>query len=161
MTDWQARMTEDMKLRDFRPRTQEAYLLAGKLLQRHFGRPPDSLTEADLRDYFLHLREVRKLAPSTLSVTANGLRFLYVHTLKMDWSLFELLRVHKPRTLPAELRRIVRRHQKVLCDVLFRAAFESLSELAAGPRYLGAQIGALAVLHTWTHAPSSGTRMSI
>ena len=103
MADWQVRMTQDMKLRDFRPRTQEAYLLAAKLLERHFGRPPETLTEEDLRAYFLHLREVRKLAPSTLSVAANGLRFLYVHTLGLDWSLFELLRVHKPRTLPVVL----------------------------------------------------------
>jgi len=33
---------------------------------------------------------------------------------------------------------------------MFHAAFESLACLCADPRYLGAQIGALAVLHTWT-----------
>jgi hypothetical protein len=53
-------------------------------------------------------------------------------------------------TLPAELRRLVRDHQRVLLDVLMRAAFESLSILAADPKHLGAQVGALAVLHTWT-----------
>ena len=57
---------------------------------------------------------------------------------------------HVVFTLPAELRRLVRTHQRVLLDVLFVAAFESLSQLAADPNYLGANIGALAVLHTWT-----------
>jgi hypothetical protein len=57
---------------------------------------------------------------------------------------------HLVFTLPAELRRLVRAHQRELLDVLFRAAFESLADLAADPRYLGAHIGALAVLHTWT-----------
>lgn len=57
---------------------------------------------------------------------------------------------HVVFTLPAELRRIVRSHQQALLDVLFRAAFESLAELCRDPHYLGGQIGALAVLHTWT-----------
>jgi hypothetical protein len=57
---------------------------------------------------------------------------------------------HVVFTLPAELRRLVRSHQRVLLDVLFRAAFDSLAALASDPRYLGAQIGAIAVLHTWT-----------
>jgi hypothetical protein len=57
---------------------------------------------------------------------------------------------HVVFTLPAELRRTVRSHQRVLLSVLFRAAFESLSALCADPRYVGGQIGALAVLHTWT-----------
>ena len=55
---------------------------------------------------------------------------------------------HVVFTLPAELRRLVRAHQKVLVSVLFQAAFEALSTLAADPHYLGADIGALAVLHT-------------
>jgi DNA-directed RNA polymerase subunit RPC12/RpoP len=57
---------------------------------------------------------------------------------------------HVVFTLPAELRRLVRTHQKVLLSVLFRAAFDALSRLCADPRYLGGKIGALAVLHTWT-----------
>jgi hypothetical protein len=57
---------------------------------------------------------------------------------------------HVVFTLPAELRRPVRAHQRVLLGVLFRAAFESLAALCADPRYVGGQIGALAVLHTWT-----------
>ena len=57
---------------------------------------------------------------------------------------------HVVFTLPAELRRAVRSHQRVLLSVLFQAAFESLSALCADSRYLGGQVGALAVLHTWT-----------
>lgn len=57
---------------------------------------------------------------------------------------------HVVFTLPAELRRIVRSHQKQLLPVLFRAAFDSLQALCMAPKYLGGHIGALAVLHTWT-----------
>jgi len=57
---------------------------------------------------------------------------------------------HVVVTLPAELRRLVRQHQRALIPVLFQAAFESLSALCADPHWLGGQVGALAVLHTWT-----------
>jgi hypothetical protein len=57
---------------------------------------------------------------------------------------------HVVFTLPAELRRLVRSHQKALLPALFQAAFESLARLCKDPKFLGAQIGALAVLHTWT-----------
>jgi hypothetical protein len=57
---------------------------------------------------------------------------------------------HVVLTLPSELRRLVRAHQKVLLSVLFRAAFESLAKLCKDPLFLGAKIGALVVLHTWT-----------
>jgi Putative transposase/Transposase zinc-binding domain len=57
---------------------------------------------------------------------------------------------HVVFTLPSELRRVVRSNQKLLLPVLFRAAYESLSALCQDPHFLGAQIGALAVLHTWT-----------
>jgi hypothetical protein len=57
---------------------------------------------------------------------------------------------HVVFTVPAELRQLVRAHQNKLIGVLFRAAFESLAALCTDPRHLGGDIGALAVLHTWT-----------
>jgi hypothetical protein len=57
---------------------------------------------------------------------------------------------HVVFTLPAELRSIVRRHQRALLGALFHASFTSLACMCADPRFLGARIGALAVLHTWT-----------
>jgi hypothetical protein len=58
---------------------------------------------------------------------------------------------HVVFTLPAQIADVVRSHQKALLGVLFRAAYGALVKLCKVPRYLGAtQIGALAVLHTWT-----------
>lgn len=57
---------------------------------------------------------------------------------------------HVVFTLPHELGTVVRSHQKALLSALFQAAFESLAELCTDPHFLGAKIGALAVLHTWT-----------
>lgn len=53
-------------------------------------------------------------------------------------------------TLPDELRPVARSHQEIVYAVLMQAAAQALLTLTADPRYLGAQPGILAVLHTWT-----------
>ena len=52
-------------------------------------------------------------------------------------------------TLPANLRRLVRSHQKLLYNMLFRASAAALQQLASDPRFVGGQIGMVGVLHTW------------
>lgn len=53
-------------------------------------------------------------------------------------------------TLPAQLRPVVRTHQKLLYAALMTAAAKSLLKLTGDSKYLGARPGLLAVLHTWT-----------
>jgi hypothetical protein len=55
-------------------------------------------------------------------------------------------------TLPAELRAVAFAHQKIVYSLLMRCAAAALQKLARDPQYLGGQLGALAVLHTWTRA---------
>jgi hypothetical protein len=55
-------------------------------------------------------------------------------------------------TLPAELRPLARTHPKKIYGILMKAAADALQKLAADPQYLGARLGILAVLHTWTRA---------
>jgi site-specific recombinase XerD len=100
---WRERMSEDMRLRDFRPKTQEAYLLAVRQFLDRTAREPEAITDDDLRAYFLYLREEKKLAPSTINIAVHGLRFFFIHTMQRDWKLFDLLRVNKPRMLPVVL----------------------------------------------------------
>jgi hypothetical protein len=58
---------------------------------------------------------------------------------------------HVIQTLPHEplLDRLVLANRRLLYGLLFRGAAETLLELAADPKYLGARIGLLMVLHTW------------
>ena len=53
-------------------------------------------------------------------------------------------------TLPSELRDVAYRHQRTVYNLLFRASAAALMELAGDPRFVGAQIGLLGVLQTWT-----------
>jgi hypothetical protein len=56
---------------------------------------------------------------------------------------------HVVFTVPAEIEVIAFQNQAVVYDILFRAASETLRTIAADPKHLGAEIGFLAVLHTW------------
>lgn len=103
LENWHTRMSEDMRLRDFRPRTQEGYLLAVKLFLRWVQCGPEDVSEEHVRTYFLYLREEKRQAPSSINIAVCGMRFFFTHTLKRDWDVFELLRVRKPRILPTVL----------------------------------------------------------
>lgn len=52
-------------------------------------------------------------------------------------------------TLPAVIRPLALQNKRVVYNILFQAAAETLLQIAADPKHLGARIGFLAVLHTW------------
>ena len=56
---------------------------------------------------------------------------------------------HVVFTLPAKVAEVVYQNQKLGYTLLFRAASETLKQIAADPKHLGAEIGFTAVLHTW------------
>ena len=56
---------------------------------------------------------------------------------------------HVVFTVPAEIEVIAFQNQTVVYDILFRATAETLRIIAADPKHLGAEIGFLAVLHSW------------
>ena len=53
-------------------------------------------------------------------------------------------------TVPQPLRHLIRSNQSLALDLLFAASAQALQDLAANPRRLGAQLGMLGVLHTWS-----------
>jgi Putative transposase/Transposase zinc-binding domain len=57
---------------------------------------------------------------------------------------------HVTITVPEELRDVLRANQRDGYTLLMKAAAESIIEIARDPRYVGATVGVLAVLHTWT-----------
>jgi len=75
LNDSRPRRSEDMRRRDFRARTQEAYLLATRQFVDRVGHEPETITDADVRAYFLSLREEKQLAPSTINIAVHALRF--------------------------------------------------------------------------------------
>ena len=56
---------------------------------------------------------------------------------------------HVVLTIPDELNPLVLVNQKVLYTILFKAGSETLLELGRDSRHLGAEVGLIAILHTW------------
>ena len=57
---------------------------------------------------------------------------------------------HLVFTLPESLRPLALRNQKVIYNLLFQAASQTLLQLAKEGKYLGAEIWFIALLHTWS-----------
>jgi hypothetical protein len=56
---------------------------------------------------------------------------------------------HVVFTLPQEIATLAYSNQRVVYNLLFRAAAETLRTIAADPKHLGARLGFSAILHTW------------
>lgn len=103
MTQLRQRMIEDLQLRGFAPKTQEAYLRAVSQLAVHFKKSPEDIKEDDLREYFLYLKNVKRASRSTCTQALCGIKFFFQHTMGRDWKTFELVRPPKEKKLPVVL----------------------------------------------------------
>jgi hypothetical protein len=56
---------------------------------------------------------------------------------------------HVVFTLPEQIAAIAYQNKTVVYDLLFRATAQTLRTIAADPKHLGAEIGFIALLHTW------------
>ena len=84
MTELRQKMIDDMKLRRFAQKTQDAYVGAVAGLARHYKQSPDLLDKEKIQKYLLHLMEERHLAWSTCNVAVAAMRFFYTQTLGWD-----------------------------------------------------------------------------
>ncbi|MEE9119086.1 MAG: transposase, partial [Calditrichia bacterium] len=55
-------------------------------------------------------------------------------------------------TMPEELRKLCRKEQRLFYSILFKSSSYALKLLAKDEKYLGAEIGMIGILHTWSRA---------
>lgn len=127
MTQLRQRMVEDMQLRGLSDRTQETYLRTVRQLAEHYSRSPDQISEEELRQYFLYLENEKQVSPSAFRQALCGIKFFYEHTLKREWSIFELVRPQREEKLPvvfsvAEVHRVL----ECLHHPLYRACLSTI-----------------------------------
>jgi integrase/recombinase XerD len=103
MTPLRARMIEDMQLLGYSENTQASYVSAVRQLAKYYRKPPDRITEEELRDYFLYLTTEKGAAPSTCSVALCAFKLLYKKTLGRQLTFLDLPRPRKEKKLPAVL----------------------------------------------------------
>jgi integrase/recombinase XerD len=99
-TSVRQRTTQDLQLAGLSARTQDAYLRAVRQLAEYFRTPPDRLTEAQVRDYLLHLQNDRHFAAASLGIAYSGLKFFYSRTAPRDWPTLKRLRAPGEQRLP-------------------------------------------------------------
>jgi integrase/recombinase XerD len=99
-TPLREQMRAELQLAGLSERTQEAYLRAVRQLAEHFHTPPDQLTEPQLREYFLFVKNDKRWAAASLRLAFYGIRFFYQHVAPRKWPLLERLKIPRPRTLP-------------------------------------------------------------
>jgi len=103
MKDVYGRLEEDFDLRGLSARSRKAYLCAVRQLERHCDRPLDKLGDDDVRGYFLHLIDVRRVSPSTVNQQLYAIKFLFEITLKRRLQCLKTIRPKKTRKLPVVL----------------------------------------------------------
>ena len=103
MSALRQKMIEDMQLRGFAVRTQEAYLLAVRQLARHYHKAPDQIEEEELRQYFLFLKNEKHAARASCTLALCGIKFFFQQTLGREWKTLEFLRPPKEKKLPVVL----------------------------------------------------------
>jgi site-specific recombinase XerD len=96
-------MIECLQLRGFSERTQEAYTRAVRQLAEHYHKSPDLITEEELRQYFLHIINVKHYSRNTTTIALCGIRFFFEQTLNRKWTIFNLVRPAPEHKLPVIL----------------------------------------------------------
>lgn len=103
MTPLQQRMRDDLQLRGLSARTQEMYVRAVHQLAAHYHKSPARITEEELRDYFLYLKNVKHYSRSASTIALCGIKFFYEHTLQRQWTTLTFVRPPREKKLPVIL----------------------------------------------------------
>ncbi len=103
MTVLRKKMIREMALRNFAPKTHEAYLSSVEGLANHYNKKPDKICFDQIKDYLLHLKIDRGLAFSSINVATSGLKFFYNEVLDDKSIKLELPPRKTPRKLPEVL----------------------------------------------------------
>jgi integrase/recombinase XerD len=112
MSELRQRMIECLQLRGLSERTQESYVRAVRQLSEHYHKSPDLITEAELRQYFLFLKNVKHYSRNTMTIAICGIRCFYKDTLNREWGIFGIVRPAPEKKLPvilslAEVRKVL------------------------------------------------------
>ncbi|MBI4882040.1 MAG: tyrosine-type recombinase/integrase [Planctomycetes bacterium] len=83
-TSLRQRMTEDLHIRNYSPRTVETYVREVASFAAHFGKSPAELGPEEVRSYQVHLVEERHVSWSRFNQAVCALRFVYGTTLQRE-----------------------------------------------------------------------------
>jgi site-specific recombinase XerD len=121
-------MIEDMQLRGLSGRTQETYVRVVRQLAEYYDKSPDQLSEEELRQYFLYLKNEQQASRSRCMQALSAMKFLYQQTLQREWPILNFIRPAREKKLPVilsqeEVQRILgclrRAHYRVCLSTIY------------------------------------------
>jgi integrase/recombinase XerD len=102
---YRERMEQDMRVRNYSPRTIDNYVLRVMQFVSFFMRPPTELGLEHIREYQVFLVEQLKVSWQVFNQTVCALRFFYGKTLGVDWDIERIAYQKRARKLPVILAR--------------------------------------------------------
>jgi integrase/recombinase XerD len=102
MTPLRQRLIDDLRIRNYSPRTVEAYVAAVAKLARHLRTAPDRLSPEQVRQFQVHLVGLH-VSFSQLNQVTAGLRFFYAFTLGRPDVVHKIPYGKRPKKLPVVL----------------------------------------------------------
>ena len=101
-----AQFADLLALRYDANRTRHAYYRQLRLIHEHLTCDPATITEAQLRDYFLFVKLKKHWQPKSIRQAAAAARMFFIDLLaRPEWTLFSQIRTKDHDRLPAVLTR--------------------------------------------------------
>lgn len=101
-----AKFTDFVQLKDYRQPTKDEYVRYVRKLGEHYACDPATLTQDQVRAYFLFLRQKKHFGGSAMKLARCALRSFFRDCQHVpDWTVFEEVRIAPPQTLPLVLAR--------------------------------------------------------
>ncbi len=99
VTPLRQRLIEDLQLHGLTAKTQDAYVHAVRQLAEHYDKSPDCISDEELRQSFLYLKNEKHAAVSAFTIALCGLKFFYTcgavlprADAQREWATLDLVR---------------------------------------------------------------------
>ena len=93
-------MYEEMRIRNYSPRSIKTYISLVSAVSKHFGKSPEYISIAELKEYLFHKVEVKKLSASGVNQTISAFKILFRDVLQRTWDPVIIKRPKRPKQLP-------------------------------------------------------------
>ena len=102
-TPLRVRMIEEMRIRNLSCETQRNYIHHVAEFARHYNTSPMNLGLDEIRNFRIHLLDVKLLSPQSVNSFVAAVKFLYSDVLDMPWDTGDIPYAKVPATLPVIL----------------------------------------------------------
>jgi len=125
----------NLRLQGKRPATIDAYSRAVRRISAYFDKSPDTLTTANLKDYFNSLIQTHSW--STVKLDRNGLQFFYRYTLDKQWEWLNIVKPPQVKRLPdiltpTQISKVINGTKKQRYQVFFLTLYSMGLRLSEG-----------------------------